>query len=568
MRGAPDPSASFVALFGRFPDPKPGVQADIYKAQHLLIIRQQLPMGLINILAALLYATSTAPTAGSLKSFIWATPIIIAGLLQLWSWSRFRGKPEPEKVSGAFLRKGEFIALLAGLCWGAGFLLIDAEKNDALIPFLYVMQTGMAAGLVCLMSTLPRHTARFVIPCMLPATFAPVLFPPSELTAALCVLGTAFWILLIHSSLGSYRQMAATVAKTWEAMTARNRLQDAIESTNDAFAFYDETGTLALGNAQHTALFGQNGLSHVDINAPDSFETLRVGGRWVQRSIRKTAQGGVVVVNTDVTDLKTRERELVEARREAVDADAAKSRFLSTMSHELRTPLNIILGFSRLMASKSQVQLSAEEIAEYSDNIQESGTHLLRLIDDIIDYSKVGLDRFMLETEPVDLREMLTKTITLAANFEHFEDLSLIDVSISPRLGALRVDDRVCRRIIMSLLTNAMRFRGNDGRLVVRAGIDADDRPFIAIRDFGNGIPKDDLERVFEAFYQVNSNRDRDAGGAGLGLTLCRHLARLHGGDVILKSRVGVGTTATLVLPKSTYIPRQKAVEAPAEKVA
>ncbi|MEM6535495.1 MAG: HAMP domain-containing sensor histidine kinase [Pseudomonadota bacterium] len=525
-------------------------------------------MGLINILAALLFATSTAPTAGSLKSTLWATPIIIAGLLQLWSWSRFRGKPEPETVSGGFLRKGEFVALLAGMCWGAGFLLIDPDENAALIPFMYVMQTGMASGVVCLISTLPRHTSRFVLPSMLPATFAPFLFPPSELTAALCVLGTAFWILLINSSIGSYNQMAATVAKTFEATTARNRLQDAIESTNDAFAFYDETGTLAIGNAQHAAWFGDEGLAKVDVNAPDAHETVRVGGRWLQRSSRKTGQGGVVVVSTDITDLKARERELVEARREAVDADAAKSRFLSTMSHELRTPLNIILGFSRLMASKSQVQLSPQEIAEYSDNIQESGTHLLRLIDDIIDYSKVGLDRFMLETEPVDLRNMLTKTITLAANFEHFEDLSLIDVSISPRLGALRVDDRVCRRIIMSLLTNAMRFRGNDGRLIVRAGIDAEDRPFIAIRDFGNGIPEDDLERVFEAFYQVNSSRDRNTGGTGLGLTLCRHLARLHGGDVILKSRVGVGTTATLVLPKSTYIPRQGAEPAPVEQVA
>jgi signal transduction histidine kinase len=209
-----------------------------------------------------------------------------------------------------------------------------------------------------------------------------------------------------------------------------------------------------------------------------------------------------------------------------------------------------------LMASDSQVKLTWDEVAEYADNINESGSHLLQLIDDIIDYSKVGLDKLLLSPSDVDVRAMLARSISLAASFEDVRDLSGVDVAVSGNVGLLRVDESICQRIIMNLLTNAMRFGGSDPRIVIRAGLNSDGCPFIAVRDFGNGIPDEDLERVFEAFYQRENGLDRGFGGTGLGLTLCRHLARLHDGDVVLKSRLGVGTTAMFVLPKATHIPR------------
>ena len=149
---------------------------------------------------------------------------------------------------------------------------------------------------------------------------------------------------------------------------------------------------------------------------------------------------------------------------------------------------------------------------------------------------------------------------SLAASFEHLKNLSDIDVQVSPKLGYLRIDEAVCQRIIMNLLTNALRFRGNDQRVIIRAGLQSDGAPFIAIRDFGAGIPESELERVFEAFYQRDNGLNRGYGGTGLGLTLCRHLARLHDGDVVLKSRVGVGTTAMLILPPSTHKPASEDV--------
>ena len=556
MSLTPDPSSSFRALFGGFPEPQDELQADIYKSQHMLLTRQLLPMGAINVLAGCLVVFSMYSTAGFVRSGLWLAPIFISGLVQLWSWSRFRKSPPPKRVGGGFLRKGEFVAWLAGICWGScGIVFGGSVASAEQVMFLYMIQAGMAAGVVSLMTPLPRHTARFVLPCLLPTAISPFISDGNYLIAT-AIMGSIFAMALINSSIDSYQQMKATIGKTWESRDARNNLIDAIESTKDAFAFYNADGELVLANEHHEKLYGGETLD-VDIHSiEDTVETVKRNGRWLIRSRHGTRHGGVVLVHTDISSIKMRERELVEARKEAVEADEAKSRFLSTMSHELRTPLNIILGFSRLMASDSQVKLKWGEVAEYSDSINESGTHLLHLIDDIIDYSKVGLDKFLLDPAEVDVRALLAKTISLAASFEHIQNLSDLDVQVSPKLGSLRVDESVCQRIIMNLLTNALRFRGNDNRVVIRAGLNGEGCPFIAVRDFGPGIPEDELDRVFEAFYQRETGLDRGYGGTGLGLTLCRHLARLHDGDVILKSRPGVGTTAMLVLPAATHTPR------------
>ncbi|GAB5458206.1 MAG: hypothetical protein Hens3KO_12360 [Henriciella sp.] len=511
-----------------------------------------LPMGAINVLASVLVALTMLSTFGAVKAGMWAAPLVLSGFLQIWSWSKFRNLPEPESVGGGFLRKSEYVAVFAGICWGSAPLIFNGSELHNHIMFLSMIQAGMAAGVVALISPLPRHTARFVVPCLIPTAITP-FFVPGMFLVATGIMGVIFAIGLVNSSIDNYKQLKGTISKTWESYQSRNNMIDAIESTNDAFAFYDADGELVMANEQHNTLFGRDIDTDLLDSANAGVETIQHSGRWLIRARHETRLGGTVLVHTDITAIKMRERELVEARKDAVEADKSKSRFLSTMSHELRTPLNIILGFSRLMASDSQVKLSWDEVAEYSDSINESGRHLLHLIDDIIDYTKVGLDKYLLNATEVNLRELLSKTAKLAANFEHVSDMSNLDIKVSSKLGALVIDESVCQRIIMHLLTNALRFRGSDMRVIIRAGLNSDGCPFIAIRDFGIGIPEDELEKVFEAFYQHESGADRGYGGTGLGLTLCRHLARLQDGDIILKSRVGVGTTAMLVLPKSTH---------------
>jgi signal transduction histidine kinase len=555
-----DPSSGFLSLLCKFPEPADAFQADIYREQHLIMARQLLPMGAINVIASLLVATSMLPHFTPAWAFGWSAPLVLAGLFQLWSWYKFRNMPEPEHVSGGFLRKAEISALAVGIIWGSAMFIFGGVDDPTHKNYIHLVQAGMAAGVVSLITPLPRHTFRFVVPCLGPVIVSPLLYEGESLMTV-ASLGMVFLWAVTTSSIDSYKQLRVTIGKTWESRRAQTNLVDAIESTKDAFAILNDKGEVTLSNKNHDDLFGQNPHLLHNVDHSVGVEVIKHNTRWLMRSTHVTQAGGMVLVHTDITALKRRERELVEARKEAVEADDAKSRFLSTMSEELRTPLNMILSFSRLMASDSKVELTWDEVAEYADNINESGAHLLNLVDDIIDYSKVGLDKYLIETSDVDIRSLIARTVSLTASFEHITNLSAIDVGVSPKLGLLRVDPSVVQRIVMHLLTNAIRFGGANHKIVLRAGLNESGHPFIAIRDFGEGMSASNLERVFEAFYQVDDGPDGGQGGTGLGLTLCRHLARLHDGDIVLASRVGVGTTATLVLPIAAHVPRELSVK-------
>lgn len=549
-----DPSESAFSLIRRFPKPANAFQADIYREQHMIMSRQMLPMGGINIIASCLVALSMLPHFSLTRALMWCLPLVLFGLFQIWSWYKFRSRPEPDQISGSFLRKGEVFAIILGALWGSSMFVFGGDIGATHMIYLHLVQAGMAAGVVSLITPLPRHTFRFVVPCLGPVAVSPFIYSGDNLLPV-TVLGMVFLWAVVSSSIDSYKQLKTTIGKTWESRQAQTNLVDAIESTNDAFAILDKSGTVTLSNKNHDDLFGANPNVVHNVDHTIGVEVVKHQARWLMRSTHLTQAGGTVLLHTDITALKRRERELVEARKEAVEADDAKSRFLSTMSEELRTPLNMILSFSRLMASDSQVKLTRDEIAEYADSINESGAHLLNLVNDIIDYSKVGLDKYLIETSDVDIRSLLARTVSLTATFENVMSVSNIDVGVSPKLGLLRVDPSVVQRIIMHLLTNAIRFGGTDRKIVVRAGLD-NGNPFIAIRDFGEGMAQTEMERVFEAFYQVERQDDGEQGGTGLGLTLCRHLARLHDGDIVLASRVGVGTTATFILPASAHVPR------------
>lgn len=548
MKTRRDPSERVMALFGKLPEAPNALQSDIYREQQVMLIKHQLSMGLINIFNGLLVCVGAFSHAPFANIAMWYTPIFLMGVIQVLSWAKFRNRSTPTKVSGSYLRKAEIASLAVGAVWGSASLVLAGNGNDAHLLFVWMMQAGMAAGLTSMLGPAPRVTSRFALACLFPVTVINFM-RGGDYALTIATLGLVFLAALVHGSINSYKQLKSLVSTLHDNLDSRERLADAIESSNDAFAFYDANGELLMANARHRDWFGTR---HPDFRiGEESVPVLLDNGRWLMRSSRETGKGGAVVVHTDISALKTRERELIEAQREAVEADEAKSRFLSTMSHELRTPMNIILGFSKLMTGESKINLSREDVREYADNIHASGTHLLKLINDIIDYSKVGLDRISVNPVHLDTRALLSEAITLAAGFENKTSTNAFDVGVSPKMQSIIADETATKRVLINLITNAIRFNRDDKKVVIRAGIDTDGHPFIAIRDFGPGIPEDKLEKVFEAFYQEDGNLDRHHGGTGLGLTLCRHLARLMSGDVVLKSRVGVGTTAILTLPRS-----------------
>ena len=525
------------------------VDAKMLREMQTQFVRLMIPMALVNFANATAVALSYIAVVEFWRIVLWYTLICGFCGVQLLAGRRLNRGRAPDKVSGKLLRKAERSAIFLGALWGVLPFVFDDPSHLSNL-FLNFVIAGMSAGTVAILGPVCRISVRFLFGAIPPLFLANAL-GTSPYSVSISVLTTALIFAVVVGATRNAHHVREMIRREVEAETARQQMLDAIESTRDAFAFFDKNDRRILANSKHIQLIGD------EIRQPDSESmtfgsvTIKQSGRWLMQARYPTPDHGYVVVHTDVTDLKMRERELVEARKEAEEADAAKSRFLSTMSHELRSPLNIILGFSRLMASDSRVELSREDVAEYSDSIKQSSAHLLNLIDDIIDYSKLGLDKFLLDPAPVDVHDLLDRTVSLAASFAQLGSTRDFDIQIAPELSSLRVDEAVCRRIVMNLLSNAIRNRGEDPRIIVRVARSREGHPFISIRDFGAGIPESQLEQVFEAFYQIDRPGWVEYGGTGLGLTLCRHLARLHNGDVVLKSRLGVGTTATVVLPKT-----------------
>ena len=235
--------------------------------------------------------------------------------------------------------------------------------------------------------------------------------------------------------------------------------------------------------------------------------------------------------------------ELEEAHRKAEIASEAKSRFLATMSHELRTPLNAIIGFAELLLMREVEQV--EQRRGYIADIRNSGAHLLALINDILDYSKLEADHLPLNETVFDLRRFLHDGVRLVHTQAEAAGVTL-HLPAPPAI-ALKGDERRLRQCVVNLLANAIKFAPR-GEVTVSAVTESAGLE-IRVVDSGCGIPADQLERVFEPFHQVENELSRATNGTGLGLPLSRKLAERHGGSLVLESVVGRGTTAILSLP-------------------
>ena len=238
-------------------------------------------------------------------------------------------------------------------------------------------------------------------------------------------------------------------------------------------------------------------------------------------------------------------KELEGANRELSVASQHKSEFLANMSHELRTPLNAIIGFSEVLSERMFGDLN-EKQEEYLKDIYASGTHLLSLINDILDLSKIEAGRMELELTDFDLPTALDNALTLVRERAGRRNITL-RTSVDERLGEVRADERKIRQVVLNLLSNAIKFTPESGRIEV-AAVPRDGSVEISVADTGVGIAREDHEAVFEEFRQVGT-ADKKVEGTGLGLTLCRKFVELHGGRIWVKSEVGVGSTFTFTIP-------------------
>ncbi len=239
-------------------------------------------------------------------------------------------------------------------------------------------------------------------------------------------------------------------------------------------------------------------------------------------------------------------QEIQEKGRQLEVANRHKSEFLANMSHELRTPLNAVIGFSEVLLERMFGELTPKQ-EEYLQDILGSGRHLLSLINDILDLSKVEAGRMELEIGSFSLQEALESGLTAVRERASRHRIAL-RLDVESRIGLIEADERKVKQVVFNLLSNAVKFTPDGGRVDVTACL-ADGEVQVAVRDTGIGITPEDQERLFEEFHQVGRSSGVKREGTGLGLTLTKKFVELHGGRIWVESQVGVGSTFTFTLP-------------------
>jgi two-component system, cell cycle sensor histidine kinase DivJ len=267
--------------------------------------------------------------------------------------------------------------------------------------------------------------------------------------------------------------------------------------------------------------------------------------RFFAVELRGLGRDAAVAVVRDASRERAYELFLDQARADAENVAQAKSRFLANMSHELRTPLNAIIGFSDIMRSALFGPLS-ERYAEYAGLIHESGGHLLDLINDVLDMSKIEADRFSLTLEPFDAREAVSSALRLTRVQADTAKIGLRG-ALPPQPLDVVADRRAIKQIVLNLISNSLKFTPADGQINVLAR-EKNGALEIIVADTGVGIAPADLERLGRPYEQAGG-ADQRAQGTGLGLSLVRAFAELHGGTMVIKSVLGEGTAVSIRLP-------------------
>lgn len=355
------------------------------------------------------------------------------------------------------------------------------------------------------------------------------------------------------------------LSKDWKMLFANN-------ATARIFGYPDVEEMLALGDAGSLlAPFERERIkamaaSRLDGQAPPSqyeMHGLRKDGTriWLHIHSRRVEWEGSAAIQSTVVDisaLKQREAELHGAKELAEVASRTKTEFLANMSHELRTPLTAIIGFAEVLEGEMFGPHTNPAYKEYAADIRDSGMHLLEIINDILDVSKIEAGKVELHEEAVEVDRLVEAALTLVRERADEGGLTLVNKVVAGPL--LVVDPRLLKQILVNLLSNAVKFTPLGGTVTVESGRLADDNGFaLRVSDTGIGIAPEDIETVMLPFRQADGTLSRTHEGTGLGLPLARSLAQLHDGDIVLSSEPGVGTTASLLLPAKRVVELQAA---------
>ncbi|MEM8635504.1 MAG: histidine kinase dimerization/phospho-acceptor domain-containing protein, partial [Pseudomonadota bacterium] len=525
-------SNQVVQLFAPHCPPRDNFENAVYRQQQTLIVEVGALMGWVIVitttLAGLVFLPSTSPS----KLAIWAGPLLLYAIFMIVSFRRLRKRKQPKQVSGKLLKYSEVGGFLVGLQYGLSVLIFPNGSATAEL-FAIALTAGMGAGVASIVSTLPRMCIRFLAgttSCLVANAAIRSIgsghgHMANDLYYILSFEGLTLvlYAALMVGSLKNYNRLVRLISTTQESREARETLFNAIEATTDAFALISSDNDIKIANKNHLAWFPN---VETAMQGRQDGYTLE-DGRRVNRATHDMENGDKVVVHSDITDLYGKQLELERARREAEQADHAKSRFLSGMSHELRTPLHIIIGYSSLMEEQSNITFTTEEMKENSTRIHRAGRDLLKFVDDMLEYSQIEQQFSQESYEQVSLREVVQQQIASKLKADTTLKPSHISFGAEKSASEIMVNSELANRVIAELLDNAVKFRGQkDPRVIVRLG-SAGGRTIVSVTDFGHGMDEEALENAFIPFSSKKTNGVPDS--SGIGLSLCRHVAKLAG---------------------------------------
>jgi signal transduction histidine kinase/HAMP domain-containing protein len=362
-------------------------------------------------------------------------------------------------------------------------------------------------------------------------------------------------------------------------LSAESRLSDALETSREGVILAGPEGTILLANRQLREFFPAVAAELVSgTNFADALRLIRTqlgagaegeiglsghrelelaDGRWVRVTANPTSEGGSILFFSDFTAIKEREENLRAAKREAEEANAAKTRFLANMSHELRTPLNAIIGFSEILNGQLFGEIGNARYLNYSGDILRSGRHLLDVINSVLDLSKSEAGKMVLNVRDVDMRDILGDCAVMVGEQAAGAGLDFAMRGADAGLP-LKGDPAKLRQIFLNLLSNAIKFTPEGGRVWVEARQDGAGVT-VTVGDSGIGMSPDDVTVALTPFGQVDNRLERRYEGTGLGLPLTKALIELHGGRLSFESARGSGTRAMVRFPAAAATPLAEA---------
>jgi signal transduction histidine kinase len=404
-----------------------------------------------------------------------------------------------------------------------------------------------------------------------------------ELVAGLALTGGAVGLAWLGRRLGRRRQLAAAYRRRDRARLVRRTalLQNTLDNLGEGLGVFDARGRLVARNSRFCDLldlppnlpvgtsldkillsqasrgdFGDvdptdetaRRLEQFYREVPIVKERVTPAGRTLQ--IRRSAmpEGAVVTVYSDITEIRAVERRLREARHQAESANQSKSEFLANMSHELRTPLNAIIGFTEIISQELFGPVGNEKYLEYIKDVHSSSLHLLSIINDVLDMSKIEAGKLELAKQAVGLQVVIGDVMRIVHERAGSRGIELrFDAPVEPVV--IWADERAMKQIFLNLLSNAIKFSHEHEEVHVRLMINSSAEAVVEVQDRGIGMDAEEQERALQPFGQAKPATTRNYGGTGLGLPITKGLVEAHGGTLAISSRVGEGTTVRIGLP-------------------